>query len=412
MDLSELRRQGRQAGSRARGLSDKILQGRMAYFRNNTVNLLNLHYALHSLALSGSGAFFAVFLLKSGVPAPAVLASLALILLGRFLIRPSVLVLARRWGLKPLVIAGTVATGLQYPLLAEVQGVGPTLFVLCAVASVGDTFYWTTYHAYFASLGDAEHRGHQISAREAIASLSAIIGPIAGGWALATLGPRTAFGIVAAVQILAALPFLGTPNVAVARTVPGAYRSALRGVLLFAADGWIAAGHVFVWPIALFLSLGESFTAFRNALALAALVGAVSGLLLGRHIDAGHGGRAAWLACGGLAVLTVVRALSTQNAVLAVAANALGAVVMCLYIPTLMTAVYNQAKRAPCTLRFHIATEGGWDFGGAAGCLVAALLIAAGLPLAVGILLSFGGIAVSFAMLRGYYDPTRVKPAS
>jgi MFS transporter, DHA1 family, inner membrane transport protein len=66
----------------------------MAYFRNRTVNLLNLHYALHSLALSGSGAFFVVFLLKSGVPAPAVLASLALILLGRLVIRPSVLVLA------------------------------------------------------------------------------------------------------------------------------------------------------------------------------------------------------------------------------------------------------------------------------------------------------------------------------
>src|SRR5882757_684456 len=193
MDLSELRRQGRQAGSRARGLSDKILQGRMAYFRNNTVNLLNLHYALHSLALSGSGAFFAVFLLKSGVPAPAVLASLALILLGRLLIRPSVLVLAKRWGLKPLVIAGTVATGLQYPLLAEVQGIGPTLLALCAIAAVGDTLYWTTYHAYFASLGDAEHRGQQVGAREAISAVVGVIGPLATGWALTTLGPRVAF---------------------------------------------------------------------------------------------------------------------------------------------------------------------------------------------------------------------------
>ena len=54
----------------------------MAYFRNNTVNLLNLHYAIHSLALSGGGAFFLVFLLKSGVPVPAVLASIAAILLG------------------------------------------------------------------------------------------------------------------------------------------------------------------------------------------------------------------------------------------------------------------------------------------------------------------------------------------
>ena len=110
----------------------------MAYFRNNTVNLLNLHYGIHCLALSGGGAFFLVFLLQSGVPAPGVLAALAAILLGRFVIRPSVLVLARRVGLKPLVIAGTIATGLQYPMLAEVHGIGPALFVLCAVSAVGE----------------------------------------------------------------------------------------------------------------------------------------------------------------------------------------------------------------------------------------------------------------------------------
>jgi len=95
---------------------------------------------------------------------------------------------------------------------------------------------------------------------------------------------------------------------------------------------------------------------------------------------------------------------STSCTLSPVAANACGAVVACLYIPTLMTAVYNQAKRAPCTLRFHIATEGGWDLGGAAGCLVAAAFAAAGLPLAMGIMLSLGGIAVSFVLLRGYYD--------
>jgi len=166
-----------------------------------------------------------------------------------------------------------------------------------------------------------------------------------------------------------------------------------------------------VWPIALFLSLGESFTAFGGALSLAALVGAIVGLRLGRHIDAGHGVRAAALACGAFALLTLFRALSTGDGALAVTANAIGAVVACLYIPTLMTAVYNQAKRAPCTLRFHIATEGGWDAGGAAGCLIAAALAAAGWPLAWGILLSFGGIAAVFVLLRGYYDPTALKAA-
>src|SRR5262249_7413131 len=274
----------------------------MAYFRNNTVNLLNLHYGIHSLALSGSGAFFAVFLLQSGVSAPAVLASFAAILLGRLAIRPSVLVLATRFGLKPLVIAGTIGTGLQYPLLAEVHGVGPTLLLLCAVSSVADTFYWTTYHAYFASLGDVEHRGHQLGAREAVAATVGIVGPLLTGWGLTAFCPRVAFGATAGVLLLPALPILGAPHVSASRSSPGAPAASTPGVLLFLTDGWLAVGYVFVWQIALFVSLGESFTAFGGAMALAALVGAASGLVLGRLIDLGHGARAASIALAALAV--------------------------------------------------------------------------------------------------------------
>jgi hypothetical protein len=375
----------------------------MAYLKNSAVNLLNLHYGLHALALNGAGAFFAVFLLKSGVSVPAVFAAIALVLAGRFLIRPLVLVLAPRVGLRALVAFGIIFSGVQYLFLAEVHGVDVMLLGFCLSAAIGDTFYWPSYHAYFAVLGDSEHRGHQISAREALASVAGIIGPLLGGWALTVLGPRVAFGAAAIVHVLAALPFLATPDVRVARNVPGAFRAALSGILLFAADGWIAVGYYFVWQIALFLSLGESFTAFGGALALAALVGAIGGLILGKHIDAGHGGRAVWLAFASLAGVTALRAASTGMVALAVTANALGALVMCLYIPTLMTAVYNQAKGSPCTLRFHVATEGGWDFGGASGCIVAALLSSAGAPLPVEILISLAGAALSLILLRRYY---------
>ena len=63
----------------------------MAFFRNSSVNLLNLHYGIHSVALNGGAAFFAIYLLNSGVPIPGVLVSLALILLGRLVIRPIVI---------------------------------------------------------------------------------------------------------------------------------------------------------------------------------------------------------------------------------------------------------------------------------------------------------------------------------
>jgi hypothetical protein len=277
------------------------------------------------------------------------------------------------------------------------------LLAFCVSAAIADAFYWTCYHAYFARVGDAEHRGHQIGAREAIASVAGIVGPLLVAWALIASGPMLAFGAAAAIHVLAALPFLGTPDVAVAREAPGAFRAAIPGVLLFAADGWIAAGYYFAWQIALFVSLGESYSAFGGALALAALVGAVAGLLLGRHIDAGHGGRAVWLTFASVAAVALLRTMSTGSVVLAVTANALGAVVGCVYIPTLMTAVYNQAKRSPCTLRFHLATEGGWDAGCAAGCVVCAGVVAAGLPLSVAILLSLAGLILSLVVLRRHY---------
>jgi DHA1 family inner membrane transport protein len=375
----------------------------MAFFRNTTVNLLNLHYGIHALALSGGGAFFGVYLLRAGVSAPGVLATLAAILMGRFLIRPFILPLGKRVGLKPLVIAGTILCGLQYPLLAEVHGIGWSLIALCAVSSLGDTFYWTTYHAYFASLGDAEHRGHQVGAREAVAALVGIAAPLIAGWALTTLGPRVAFGATGVVLIVAALPLFAAPNVRIAQQAPGSWRAALPGALMMAADGWSAGGYLFVWQIALFVSLGENFAAFGGAMALAAVAGAVTGLVLGRVIDAGHGRHAVWLGVGSAAATVAVRAFAYGDPALAVAANAAGALVAAFYVPTMMTAVYNQAKGSPCVLRFHISTEGGYDAGGAASCLAAAGLIWAGAPLGAGILLSLLGVAAAFVLLRRYY---------
>jgi len=390
-----------------RGLNEPVtslaLNPPMAYFRNNAVNLLNLHYGIHSIAQSGGGAFFIAYLLEAGVPEAGVLGAMALILAGRFVIRPIVVLLAPRFGMRPLVIAGTVLSAIPYPFLATVHGLGPTLLLLCLTSALGDTIYWSTYHAYFAALGDHEHRGHQIGAREAISAVVGIASPLVTGWMLVTFGPAVAFGAAAFALLLAALPLLWTPNVAVARDVPGAFKAAIPGMLLFVADGWITAGVYFTWQIALFLALGKSFVAYGGALAAAALVGALSGLVLGRHIDRGHGARAVWLALGLIALVILLRAMAVDRAALAVVANALGSFAACLYIPTLMTALYNQSKRAPCPLRFQVAAEGGWDIGGASGSLVAALLIGFGAPLSAGILLALFGAVGAFLLLRRYY---------
>src|ERR1700749_435741 len=99
----------------------------------------------------------------------------------------------------------------------------------------------------------------------------------------------------------------------------------------------------------------------------------------------------------------MLRAAALREPWLAVAANALASVGSCLYAPTLMTAVYNQAKRAPCTLRFHVATEGGWDVGCATGLLIAAFLVEQGTPFPMVLLLPLIDLAFAYVQLRRHY---------
>jgi MFS transporter, DHA1 family, inner membrane transport protein len=374
----------------------------MAFLRNDAVNRVNLHSGVQALAQAGGGVFFLVFLLTAGVPASVVLLAMATIVAGRFVLRPAILPLAKRWGLKPLLIVGTLVIALQYPLLAEVRGVGLRLLALCGVSVVADVFYWLSYNAYFAAIGDAEHRGHQIGAREALVAGAGILAPLAGAWALVTLGPRPMFAAVGLIQALAAIPLIGAPNVAVQPAAPGALRAARLGAILAAADGWFDTGFLIVWQIALFISLGRSFAAYGGAMALAGVVAAGSGLLLGRHVDAGNGRRAVVLAYALLAALVLLRALSLGSPWLAVAANALGALLGALMLPN-GTATYNLAKASPCPLRFAMATEGGWDVGCFCACLASAALIAAGVSLSIAILLALPALAVAAPLLRRYF---------
>jgi hypothetical protein len=112
-----------------------------------------------------------------------------------------------------------------------------------------------------------------------------------------------------------------------------------------------------------------------------AVVGALSGLALGRLIDRGHARRAAMVnavTLGGTLIARVV----CGSSVVPVLAVAFGTTFLSgLYLPSLMTAIYNEAKASPCPFRFHFAAEVGWDVGGALACLISAALCANGASL-------------------------------
>ncbi|MBV9331288.1 MAG: hypothetical protein JOZ55_07025 [Alphaproteobacteria bacterium] len=375
----------------------------MSWFRNTAVNLISLHYVLFALAANAGGLFIPVWLLKAGVPLPGVFLAMASITAGRFVVRPLVLVTAIRSGLRFTAVLGAAAMGFIYLPVAFIHGTGAALIAYCAISAVADAFYWTSFHALFATLGDNESRGRQTSMREALGTLVGILAPVAGGMGLARYGAGLVFPAVAAIQLLSAVPLLGVPVVKVAPKVEGGLRAARIGAVLFAVDGWNNATFVVAWQLLLFLVLSKDILAFGGAMAFAALTGAATGIALGRHIDLGGGRSAVWMSVGALAAAIVARAASASFPLLAVGANAFGAFAACIYYPTLLTATYNAAKSAPCSLRFHIAAEGGADAGFTAGSLIIAGLVALRLPLSLGVSLAIAGPAVSFVVLGRYY---------
>jgi hypothetical protein len=375
----------------------------MRFLENAALNRVILHTAVQALAQQSGGVFVFVFLLKAGVPAPLVLCVVAAMVASRFVMRPAVLPLARRLGLRRTVMLGTAMEAAIFPMLPFVHGPGPLLVAVIVVSAAGSVVYWTSYHAYFASVGDAEHRGGQVGVREALTGLIGVAAPAIAGWALATSGPQATFDAVALVQLAAALPLVGARDVEIAHEVPGGFRAALEGAALMATDGWFASAFFYVWVIALFVALGEGYVNFGGAMALAGLAGAAGSLAIGRMIDLGRGRASVLVAYGCGAAVVALRALSIGHSALAVASGALGATAGALLIPTLMTRLYSLAMASPCPLRFNIATEAGWDVGCGLGCLSAAGLLALGAGWGPVLLLGLvGAFAAAGLLLRSY----------
>jgi hypothetical protein len=352
----------------------------MSFFGNDAINRVNLQGGIQSLAQGAGLLFLLVFLVRQGLsPAAAFLVQAAIVTL-RFAVRPLMLPLAVRFGLKPLLIAGVVAMAVQYPVLAEVRGLDAALVVFAVIAALADVLFFVPRNAYFAAAGDAEHRGKQVAVSQALEAGANVIAPLLGAWGLIAVGPRWTFAAVALVQLLSAIPLIGIPNIAVAREAPGAWAAARPAALIIAVDGWFDAGFLYVWQVALFLTLGQSYGAYGGWMALAGVVGAACGLVMGHHVDLGHGRRSVLIAYGVAAAIAAFRASSLGSPWLAGIANALGGVVFPLLVPPLGTVTHNLANASPCPLRNKIASEGGWDVGCFVVCCAAAALAQAGAP--------------------------------
>lgn len=382
----------------------------MSHFANPAFNRVYLHVALQAFAGHGGEAFAFVYLLYAGIPAPVVLVCIALMFGSRMIFRMLVLPLVRRIGLRRTLVFATLMEAATFPVLSQITGVGPLLVAYLVLWAFSSSFYWTTYHAYVALIGDNHARGAQTSAMEVIGTGMGIVAPVVTGLLLTVFSPLVAFGTVGLAMALSAVPVLlgPSPEVAHAAAVPVATRR--QAWMILFTDGLRAGAFHFTWLIALFLTLGSSFVAFGGAMALSGIVGAVSALFLGRFIDLGRGLAAVRIGFAALTLAALARVFGYPLPATALAANAFVALAFPLYNTAFAARVYTLARQSTCSLRFHVVAEGGWDLGTLVSCLAAAALLQAGfgfhLPLAIGVL----GSALGYLVVAGTFAPGPAAP--
>jgi MFS family permease len=310
--------------------------------------------------------------------------------------------------LRRTLMLGAALIGVDYLALAAVDGPGPALALWCVLDALATLVYWPSYHATFALRGDSEQRGRQIGTRQTLVAAASIGGPALGGMLLTLFGPWAAFGAAAAIQAAAIVPLgrLAEQPVAVDANAanPDAER---RGFALFAVDAWVINATALAWNLLMFDALDLRFDAFGGVLAAAALAGALGGALLGQLIDRGHARRAVWTNAALIVLSVVLRAACGDDPLVIVPVALVATITGGLYVPTLMTAVYNLAKSTAAPFRFHYAAERGWDCGGAVACLLGAVLAWLGVSLHFILLTALPAILVQALLLDGAYGMHR-----
>lgn len=372
--------------------------------RSDAMTLLAIHNALYMLALAVASGFAGAYLLRRGIALPLVLLLYASFFLLRFAMRLVLSALVRCIGYRRTLIVGLVVIALQYlPLSQAGQPAWLALWLLCM--SLGEVLYWPVYHAAVATAGSSERRGRQMGLQAALTAAASIAGPPLGGWVLNRWGAEADFGLGALIVGLAIGPILLAPEFP-AGPVPR-FRDTFKGLdplglMLFFLDGWISSGWLSIWSMIYFLLLGSHYEAFGLANAAAGLVGCVTSLIGGRWIDQrrGDGWHLTWVATALLASIAL-RVLAGWSPLAAMLANLTGIAVSGAYVPLLMSALYERAKRSDGAFRFHLALEGAWDTGGLAGHLAGALIVWC-LPRAItmAVLPSALGVAVFVICMR------------
>ncbi len=122
-----------------------------------------------------------------------------------------------RTGLTLAMVIGTIMWAVYYMgayMLETAPDFYPSLVLLTSFVALAicHAFYWSPFHVDFAKFSKKGRRGHQIGILYALQRLLSVLGPIAGGFIIATYSYDVAFLVGILIVFLSMIPFAFLPR--------------------------------------------------------------------------------------------------------------------------------------------------------------------------------------------------------
>jgi len=231
------------------------------FFPGKEINQIYISVALRALAVSLISIFVPMYLYSElGYTLAETLTFYMFYAVILAVSTPFTAKFACKYGLKHSVLLSVPFYIAYFFLLYQLDKFAIPLVLIATLLGLGVSFFWMGMHLEFKKVSHRKHRGEEVGKRQAVGILATLLGPLAGGALIKFVSFQAVFLLASAVLLVSALFLFASKE----RHVP--YHFSVRSIfdkrywqssLFFTYRGMFAMTNGVIWPLFIFMSLGD-----------------------------------------------------------------------------------------------------------------------------------------------------------
>lgn len=230
------------------------------FLLNRELDELYVSIALRSFAYALISIFIPIYLYELGYSIQTLLLFFAAYSFVRAAVKIPAVKFGARFGFRHMILLTVPLTIASFLMLYSLPIYNWPLWMIAIIYGLATSFYWVGYHFDFATSSSRQNRGKQVSLARMIQTLGSATSPFFGGLILVKFGFPTLFVVGSILLFLSAFPLFLSPDRH--ERIDVHFKKIWKEQASWEALSFVAWGIergvlLFVWPVALFMHLGN-----------------------------------------------------------------------------------------------------------------------------------------------------------